>query len=338
MVKAPKIILALTSALLLAACGNSYNKADMNTEEFLAMDTYISLSAYGENAEVALANARREIKSVESQLSVTDPASEVSRINESGGEDTVLSEDTAGIINFALYLNTLTEGAFDITLYPVTREWGFTTGEYRVPSKEKLEELLKKTGSENIIYGDNIISLPEGYLIDLGALGKGFAGDRAAAVLKEKGIASALLNLGGNVQAVGSKPDGSPWNIGIQNPFGEGNAATLKVKDKAVVTSGNYQRYFEENGKRYCHIIDPETGYPVDNGLMSVTVVAESGLLCDGLSTALFVMGEEKAADFWRQQRDFDVIIITDEGRILVSEGIYDDFTAAEGFALEKLV
>lgn len=332
-----KLASILTAVLFLTACNNSYNEADMNREEFLAMDTYISLSAYGENSEVALANARREIKSVESQLSVTDESSEVSRINQGAGEETVISEDAAQVIDFALYLNTLTEGAFDITLYPIIKEWGFTTGSYRIPDQEKINGLLKKTGSKNIDFYDNVIFLPEGYAIDLGALGKGFAADKAAAALKEKGVASALLSLGGNIQAIGSKPDGAPWNIGIQNPFGDDNAAVLKVTDKAVVTSGNYQRYFEENGKRYCHIINPETGYPVDNGLMSVTVIGESGLLCDGLSTSLFVMGEEKAVDFWREQGDFEMIIITEDGRLLATEGIYEDLSVNEGFGLEKL-
>lgn len=332
-----KQVFALTAALLLTACNNSYSEGNMNREEFLAMDTYISLSAYGENSEVALANARREIKSVESQLSVTDQNSEVSRINGGAGEETVISEDAAQVIDFALYLNTVTEGAFDITLYPVVKEWGFTTGSYHVPTEEKINALLKNTGSKNIDFFDSVIFLPEGYAIDLGALGKGFAADKATAALKEKGVTSALLSLGGNIGAIGSKPDGTPWNIGIQSPFGEGNAAVLKVTDKAVVTSGNYQRYFEENGKRYCHIINPETGYPVDNGLMSVTVIGESGLLCDGLSTSLFVMGEEKAVNFWRQQGDFDMIIITDEGRLLATEGIYEDLSVNEGFAAEKL-
>lgn len=332
-----KLASILTAVLFLTACNNSYNEADMNREEFLAMDTYISLSAYGENSEVALANARREIKSVESQLSVTDESSEVSRINQGAGEETVISEDAAQVIDFALYLNTLTEGAFDITLYPIVKEWGFTTGSYRIPDQEKINGLLKKTGSKNIDFYDNVIFLPEGYAIDLGALGKGFAADKAAAALKEKGVASALLSLGGNIQAIGSKPDGAPWNIGIQNPFSDDNAAVLKVTDKAVVTSGNYQRYFEENGKRYCHIINPEIGYPVDNGLMSVTVIGESGLLCDGLSTSLFVMGEEKAVDFWREQGDFEMIIITEDGRLLATEGIYEDLSVNEGFGLEKL-
>lgn len=332
-----KLASILTAVLFLTACNNSYNEADMNREEFLAMDTYISLSAYGENSEVALADARREIKSVESQLSVTDESSEVSRINQGAGEETVISEDAAQVIDFALYLNTLTEGAFDITLYPIVKEWGFTTGSYRIPDQEKINGLLKKTGSKNIDFYDNVIFLPEGYAIDLGALGKGFAADKAAAALKEKGVASALLSLGGNIQAIGSKPDGAPWNIGIQNPFGDDNAAVLKVTDKAVVTSGNYQRFFEENGKRYCHIINSETGYPVDNGLMSVTVIGESGLLCDGLSTSLFVMGEEKAVDFWRQQGDFEMIIITEDGRLLATEGIYEDLSVNEGFGLEKL-
>lgn len=332
------LLLPLITAMLAALSGcNSHSAADMNKTEFFAMDTYMSISASGENSEVALSNARREIKALESLLSVTDENSEITRINHSGGKETEISEDTAAVINFALYLGAATDGALDITMYPLVKEWGFTTGEYKIPDSGRIEELLKNTGYDEIYYGDNIISLPAGFEIDLGALGKGFAGDRAVAVLKEKGIESALLNLGGNIQAIGGRPDGSPWNIGVQNPFGEGNALTVKISDKAVVTSGNYERYFEENGKRYCHIIDPKTGCPAESGIASVTVIGSSGLACDGLSTALFVMGEEKAIYFWRQQSDFDMIIITEDRRVLVTEGVYEDCSGSEGNELERI-
>ena len=327
---------ALAALMLLSGC-KSYNEADIKTSEFFAMDTYISISAYGEDAENALDNCRKEIKSLDSQFSVTNPDSEVSQINGSKGRGVILSNDADKIITAALELGEKTNGALDISLYPVVREWGFTTGEYKIPSEEALWELLKNTGYEKISCKDSFLTMPEDFRIDLGALAKGYGSGRAIQILKEKGVTSALVNLGGNIALLGSKPDGSNWSVGVQNPFGDGYACIVKARDKYIVTSGNYQRYFEENGKRYCHIIDPKTGCPVDNGLASVTVIGDSGLICDGLSTALFVMGEERAVDFWREQGDFEMILVTEDKRVLATEGIFGDCAGAELGGAEKI-
>ena len=331
-----KFLAAALAAILLTGCKN-YSEADIKTTEFFAMDTYISISAYGENAENALDNCRKEIKALDSGLSVTNADSEIYRINQSAGKAVNLSDDAAKIITAALELSEKTGGALDISLYPVIREWGFTTGEYGIPSENDLTELLKNTGYERISCDDTVLTLPKNFQIDLGALAKGYGSDRAVQILKEKGITSALVNLGGNIALLGSKPDGSAWSVGVQNPFGEGYACIVKARDKYIVTSGNYQRYFEENGKRYCHIIDPKTGCPVDNGLASVTVIGGSGLICDGLSTALFVMGEEEAKTFWREQGDFEMIIVTEDKRVLVTEGIFGDCLSLEFGELEKI-
>ena len=326
----------LAAAVILTGC-KSYDEADIKATEFFAMDTYISISAYGEKAENALDNCRKEIKSLDSQFSVTSPDSEVSQINGSKGQGVILSNDADKIITAALELGEKTNRALDISLYPVVREWGFTTGEYKIPSEQVLRSLLKDTGYEKISCKDNFLTMPENFRIDLGAVAKGYGSDRAIQILKEKGDTSALVNLGGNIALLGSKPDGSDWSVGVQDPFGEGYACIIKASDKYIVTSGHYQRYFEENGKRYCHIIDPKTGCPVDNGLASVTVIGDSGLICDGLSTALFVMGEQGAADFWREHGDFEMIIVTENKRVLATEGIFGDCAEAELGGLEKI-
>ncbi|MCM1330218.1 MAG: FAD:protein FMN transferase, partial [Ruminococcus sp.] len=183
------------------------------------------------------------------------------------------------------------------------------------------------------------LTLPEGVQIDLGSVGKGFAGELLADIMRENGVTSALMDLGGNIQTVGNKPDGTPWKIGLRNPFGEGLFAVLEISDKAAVTSGGYERYFVgEDGETYCHILDPKTGKPAKSGISSATAIGESGGVCDALSTALFVMGTDKAAEFWRTSGiDFETVIVTDEGKIFITEGLEENFSLTGEFAAAEV-
>lgn len=351
------ILLTLTFFLMTAAGGCAFSgedtrepssseqeseevsqEEDQAEEDFFAMDTYMSFSAYGEGADAALKKARDRVEQLETEWSVTDESSEIYKINHSAGEKVTLSEDTAEILNFALDMAKRTGGALEPTIYPVLRAWGFTTDENRIPGEEEIKSLLENVDYERVSLEGNEIQLPEGMELDLGAVGKGYAGDEAAKVLREEGISSALLNLGGNVQAIGSRPDGADWRLGIQNPFGEGYVGILTISDRAVVTSGNYERYFVgEDGKTYGHIIDPSTGYPADNGLVSVSIIAEEGKMGDALSTSLFVMGREKAEEFWRENPYFDMILVTEDGNIYLTEGIQEQFSLESPFADEQL-
>lgn len=323
--------LPLLLALLLTGCGSpppaeqppdaqQTAAAQPVTGTVFAMDTVMDLTIYG--GEEQLAAAQTRIKELESKLSVTDENSEVYAVNHNGGG--TLSADTADLLGRALELCGRTGGALDVSIYPVVRAWGFTTGEYRVPGEEELEELLAHVDYTQIGFGeeDGQVTLAPGMEMDLGSVAKGYTGDQVISLLREGGVTSALLNLGGNVQALGSKPDGSPWRIAVRNPFGDGYAGILEVDDQAVITSGGYERYFEADGQTYWHIIDPVTGASVRNGLVSVTIVGDSGLVCDGLSTALFVMGLEDAVEFWRAADDFETILIAEGGQIYITEGL----------------
>ena len=192
-------------------------------------------------------------------------------------------------------------------------------------------ELALNDGSKELIkvlQAELKITLEDEMQIDLGAVGKGFTGDLLAEKIKENSVKSALINLGGNVQTIGTKPDGSDWKVGITSPYGEGNFAVLEISDKAIVTSGGYERYFiGEDGRQYHHILNPETGKPAESGLISVSVIASEGRLCDALSTSLFVMGLEKAENLWKSKNDFDMILVTENGEIYITEGIEDNFS-----------
>ena len=218
-----------------------------------------------------------------------------------------------------------TGGALDITLLPASRCWGFTTGSYGVPFSGDLEALRDRIGMDKITLTDAAVSIPDGTNLDFGALAKGYAADLCREKLEEAGIPG-ILSLGGSIQTVGTKPDGSAWMIGVQDPDDPGRyALTLQLNGaKAVVTSGDYQRYFMQDSVRYCHILDPKTLSPVRGTLRAVTVVAAEGLRADALSTALFVLGREAGTELWRSQRDFEVIWMEDDGTIWLTSGLKD--------------
>lgn len=320
------MIIFLAFCLILCGCSVP---AEAQTRTIFAMDTVMDLTVYTDNEEL-LSEAFSKINELEKKLSVTVNGSEIHTVNTTGS--CVLSDDASDLLTAALELCASTGGALDISIYPVVSAWGFTTGEYRIPDKAELETLLENVDYSAIVLEEGVVSVPEGMQIDLGSVAKGFTGDVISTFLKENGVTSALLNLGGNVQAVGSKPDGTPWRVAVQHPIDEDYLGVLSISDEAAITSGGYERYFiGEDGNTYWHIIDPATGVPVDSGLISVTIVGESGLVCDGLSTALFVMGLEKAAQYWRSAaEEFEAILVTDEGNIYITEGLREKFTLSE--------
>ncbi len=292
-----------------------------------AMDTQITLTAYGAKGEAGLEAAEREIYRLEKLLSATDEHSDIYAVNKSGGRAVSVDEDTAEAVSFALEMAGRTGGALEPTLYPIVKAWGFTTGQYRIPSDDELAGLLGLVDYKKVFVQGNTISLPEGMELDLGAVGKGFAGDKVISLLKEKGICSALINLGGNVQALGTKPDGSNWRVGIKSPDSSEYLGIVDIADCAVVTSGAYERFFiGADGRKYGHIINPATGKPVDNGVLSVTIIAPQGKTADALSTAMFVPGKDDAIAYWQEHRDFEMILLTAEQEIYITEGIAVSF------------
>lgn len=307
-----------------------------------AMDTVMSLQVHGGNAQEDLSAITDVINTLERDLSVTREGSDVWNVNHAGGEQVKVGEDAAYLLELAWILGEQTGGALDVTMYPVVKAWGFTTGEYRVPDEAELQELLEKVGYEKIeVVGkskdlisshlDTYVTLPDGMELDLGSIAKGYAGEKAADLLRERGVTSALLNMGGNVQTVGAKTDGSPWRIGIQDPNKDTGAylGVLELVDQVAITSGGYERNFEQDGVVYWHIMDPHTGAPARSGLSSVTIVGDKGGLCDGLSTSLFVLGREKALDYWRTYGGFETILVEDN-EVWITGGLAQSFVLLE--------
>ncbi len=306
-------LLLLTA--FLTGCGS---KQPIQTEMF-AMDTVMQLKIWSE--ETGLDAVREEINRLDRLLSVTDETSELFALNRDGYA--VLSEETASLLRKAIALSERTGGAFDPTVYPLVLAWGFTTDSQAVPTDAAREKALSVLGTEHIHFSGNTVTLDAGSMLDFGAIAKGYAAQCCADLLRARGVTAALLSLGGNVQTVGTKPDGSAWAVGISDPKNPSQAiATLEFYgEKALVTSGSYQRYFEADGKKYHHILDPETGAPANHGLASVTVIADSGTLADAYSTALFVMGMEKAEKFWSEHPDFEAVFLLETGEIFATEG-----------------
>lgn len=320
----------LSAAFLLTGCSGAPAQ-EPESATFFAMDTAMDFTVYGDAA--LLDEAETLIGSLEEQVSVTDEHSDIYAIDHTGSGS--LSGNAAELMEQALELCRRTGGALDISVYPIVRAWGFTTGSYQIPDEETIQSLLPLVDYTQIQYdaATGVVTLPEGMEIDLGSVAKGYAGQLAAQMLRNSGVESALLNLGGNVQTVGTKPGGFPWQIGIKDPQGEDAMMVLSVEDQAVVTSGGYERYFEQDGQTYWHIMDPSTGHPADSGLISVTIVGDEGVVCDGLSTALFVMGLEKAADLWAQSGDFEAVFVTASGEVYITEGLRDHFALTERYA-----
>ena len=296
-------------ALSLTACGET--AAESETRTVYAMDTVMNLTVYGENAAAALESAEKELHTLdEDVLSRTAEGSELYALNTSNGETVECGADDIlpALIETALTISDATDGAFDPTLAPVLDAWGFTKDEHRVPSADELKELLSHTGCGKVA----LEKTADGWTVTL--------------------LDGAQLDLGGDVFVMGRKTDGSDWRIAVKDPADtESYLGVVSAADKFIVTSGVYERYFEENGVRYHHILDPKTGCPAESGLVSVTVLCENGAWADALSTACFVLGPDGALalrdDLADQGTDFELILVTDDGRVLYTDGLADAFT-----------
>ena len=326
------LLLAVLLTVSLCGCGGTQE----SRLDLFAMNTYMVITAEGGDTEESVKSVSREISRLENALSRTIDTSSVSRLNTEG--NAVLDEDTSSLLAAALTYSADTNGAFDVTIAPLVALWGITSDDPRVPSQEEIDALLPLVGSEHIHLDGREATLDVDCAIDLGGIAKGFASDKAADILSRSGADRACANLGGNVY-VYSREGHDAWNVAIQDPKGKDDyVCILSLTDHFVVTSGGYQRYFTgPDGTVYQHILDPKTGYPVQSDLPSASVILPrsgdelAGTRADAYSTALYVMGESGAADFWRAHRDFDMVLVTTDGRVVYTPGLASVFHEAEG-------
>lgn len=311
-------------------------------KDIFALNTWVNIRIYaGKNGPDILDKAIKRIEEIENRMSVTIQDSDVSRINSNAGKQAVkVHDDTFAVIKKALEYAQISNGAFDITIYPIVKLWGITSEHPRVPADTEIQDKLKLVDYRNVVLDEEkkTVYLKEaGMGIDLGAIAKGYAADEVVRILKEEGVAHALINMGGNVIAMGGKPDGQPWKIGVQDPRSEGaqrHIAIIEVTDGSVVSSGDYERYmvdvYKKTGKRYHHIFDPSTGYPANSGLMATTVVASNSIDADALSTTVFIMGAEKGLEMVEGLEGVDAMAITFDKKIYASKGLKEKLVVTD--------
>ena len=334
------LALALAATVLFTGCENRREETKQALENqkmenrheatSFAMDTIMTFTVIHEDGDQIIIDAEQRIRELENLLSITLENSEVSRLNAAAGKEAIeVSKDTWILLEAGKNLGAGTGGAFDIAISPVVKAWGFTEAEHHVPTQAELDALLPLTNPDDVVLDKMTVYLEkEGMAVDLGGIAKGYASDEVASLLKGKGVESAIVSLGGNVFGIGTKPNGEKWEVALANPLDANDyCGLISIEDKAVVTSGGYQRFFEENGKKYHHIIDPATGYPAENGLLSVTIISESGMEADVLSTALFVMGLEDGLKYWQENGGFEAIFVTETGEVVATEGADACFT-----------
>lgn len=335
---APWLVAFALSAFICAGCSMVGERHEPYTARDFMLDTDIMITIEDKQAAKVCADVFQRITEIEKKMTLFSDNSEIAMINAQSGIKAVeVSADTHYVLARAVAISELTRGSFDPTIGPLVQLWDFGSNQARVPGATDIQEVLKLVDYRSLqLTGHNqhkVFASRPGQVVDLGGIAKGYAGDEAKKVLLEHGVEQGIINLGGNVMAVGSKKDGHPWRVGIQNPLAPRGTylGIVNVIDKAVVTSGGYERYFNKDGRIYHHIIDPDTGYPADNGLLSVTVVASRGIDADALSTGVYVLGLTNGLKLINEMDEVEAIFITNDHKVYITQGLRDSFQLTDG-------
>ncbi|MGL4873173.1 MAG: FAD:protein FMN transferase [Clostridium sp.] len=313
----------------LVACGEKEEKIHSRTELF--MGTAINIKIY-DGSEKVLDKIFKEVKDIEDKASINKGGTEVDSINKNAGIKSVkVSNDVFEMIKIGMEYSSMSNGKYDITVGPLVKLWSIGLPEARKPKEEEIGQALEKINYKDLELNEEkkeVYLKKEGMLLDLGSIAKGYTADRITEVLKEEGINKAIVDLGGNIYAFGEKNENEKWKIGIQNPFSDRGdvVGAVKVKDKSIVTTGTYERFLEEGGKKYHHILDPKRGYPYESNIGGVSIISDKSIDGDALSTLVFTLGIEEGLSFVEGIDGVECIFIDKEKNIYLSSGIKEEF------------
>lgn len=321
------ILFVVVLSVFIVCYGKMQKPEEPITATAFKLNTVVKVTIYNSQDEKILQDALALCDKYEKIFSRTRTDSEIYLLNEGKlpQEDGyyILSEECAELIGKGLYYSELSGGAFDITIEPLSSLWDFTSGEKQIPDPQTLVEAQKHVGYEKVeLKGNKIRFQEDGMGLELGAIAKGYIADKIKEFLISEGVESAVIDLGGNVLCIGTRPDGEAFRVGIQKPFADRNetVATAGIRDRSVVSSGIYERYFEKDGKLYHHILNPKSGYPYENGLTAVTILSDESVDGDGLSTVCFALGLEKGLELINSLPDTQAVFITEDGELHYSE------------------
>ena len=320
-----KWIHILCSIILISSLSACSSKEQAFSKSAFYFDTQLTITIYSENAEELLEECMQICERMEKIFSRTRKDSELYAINHRNTDTLKISDDMKTVIKAGLHSYEISNHAFDITIAPLLETWNFTQDNASVPNRDVITNALDYIGSEYIELNRNTLTIKnKNTQIDLGALAKGYIADVIKNYLLENEVKSGFINIGGNVLCIGSKPDGTSWNIGIQEPFKDKGEVlhTVKVEDISVVSSGVYERHFIENNINYHHLLDARSGYPMNNGLWQVTILTPSSLEADKLSSTLFLMGLEEGMKYIESRKDCEAIFVDDKGKLHFSSGL----------------
>lgn len=322
----------LISLIFFTSCNkNNSTTTPLQRTEFV-LGTTVTISLYDHQSERILDKAFDRITELENTLSINKTGTLLDKINVEAGKAPVqVDSDTFNVIEKGLYYSDLTNGSFDITIGPIVKLWNIGTSDARVPSATEIKEKLSLIDYKKVILDETnqTVYLEEpNMLIDLGGIGKGYVTDEIASLLKAEGVEHAIIDLGGNLYMLGNKLNNKPWTVGVQDPFNpRGNIiGHLNVSNKSVVTSGIYERYFEQDGIKYHHILNPETGYPYTNEIAGVTIVSDTSIDGDAISTSVFSKGLNEGMYFIESLENIDAIFITTDYKVYTSSGLKNNF------------
>jgi thiamine biosynthesis lipoprotein len=321
--------LSISMTILFSGCSKKETGPISKTE--ILLDTPCTITIYDKVSNDVLQKGFDKLKEIDTRMNANTDNSEIALINKSAGSAYAkVSDETFYVIEEGKKYGDITKGKFDITVGPLVKLWGINTDHARVPSESEIKEKLNLINYNDVLLKEStkeVMLKNINMSLDLGGIAKGYAGDAVAKVLKDNGVKHALIDLGGNIMTVGNKVDGSNWRIGVQNPNSERGESlgVVEVADKAVVTSGIYERFFIQDGKKYHHILDTKTGYPVDSNLASVSIIADKSIDGDAYAKA-FTLGLEKGIEFIESQPGVQAIFVTKDSKVYITSGLKDNF------------